>query len=380
MAARRCLKLTKGLGPKFEAALDEASSTMTAAGLLNLGSHKKSINRDDDLSPAAAEHQNSRTMPLMGAVRRALACFEAKEGPSSSFQGQAKLFSRKGPESTNANTHGRDRPPPALALKRGQAAGLRTLIALLDDSWSQLFDGDHEPGDEKDSEGVGNTRGTKLNHGAMTATEYAPDNAASEYAGPLSVIVASTADFLFPALASISECRDAPEHMACENIDDEESKGMHQDGATNESIEETGAARKASETSALLSTLGQAANAFATQYFSAANNTTSDISSDNKNSSSHGSIDENRGDNVTLGKAESIRIDEESNVARSLNRRSRGAWLRCLRAFLHATADRNLPVNPSIFAGQPSSGSVGSSTSDAANNGKVCLSQCPRKF
>jgi hypothetical protein len=77
-------------------------------------------------------------------------------------------------------------------------------------------------------------------------------------------------------------------------------------------------------------------------------------------------------------------VDDRLNAPPSVDPRSRGAWLRCLKAFLLAAADRNLPTNPAIFVGpsasnQSSSGSVGSSEKDMAITGKVCLSQHPRK-
>jgi len=425
VAARRCLKLTKGLGPKFEAALDEAASS--AAGSSRHDSQKKSSNQGDK-TPAAAEPQVSSTMPLMGAARRALACFEERERPSSSssVQGQATLFSRREAGSTSAITSSRDRAPPALALKRGQAAGLRRLVTLLDDSWSQLY-GNKNQSNSSDAHDLSCTderQVTEQGQDAKIATGTAPDNTAPEIAGLLSSLVASVTDFLFPALAAGTTARSG--------LEDEESKCLLESEATHEGT--AAHSHKTSENAALLSTLGQAADAFAAHYFSTAGSSTrtttgcccNDQSSggnpnidrvscsslncstyaagsstrtttgcccnDQSSSSSSSSSGNPNIDRVscsslkcsTYGSSNNAHVDDRLNAPPSVDPRSRGAWLRCLKAFLLAAADRNLPTNPAIFVGsieskQSSSGSVGSSETDMAITGKVCLSQHPRK-
>lgn len=381
MAARRCLKLTKGLGPKFEAALDEAASS--AAGSSRHDSQKKSSNQGDK-TPAAAEPQVSSTMPLMGAARRALACFEERERPSSSssVQGQATLFSRREAGSTSAITSSRDRAPPALALKRGQAAGLRRLVTLLDDSWSQLY-GNKNQSNSSDAHDLSCTderQVTEQGQDAKIATGTAPDNTAPEIAGLLSSLVASVTDFLFPALAAGTTARSG--------LEDEESKCLLESEATHEGT--AAHSHKTSENAALLSTLGQAADAFAAHYFSTAGSstlTTTGCCCNDQSSGGNPDIDRVSCSSLkcsTYGSSNNAHVDDRLNAPPSVDPRSRGAWLRCLKAFLLAAADRNLPTNPAIFVGsieskQSSSGSVGSSETDMAITGKVCLSQHPRK-
>ena len=323
-------------------------------------------------------------MPLMGAARRALACFEERERPSSSssVQGQATLFSRREAGSTSAITSSRDRAPPALALKRGQAAGLRRLVTLLDDSWSQLY-GNKNQSNSSDAHDLSCTderQVTEQGQDAKIATGTAPDNTAPEIAGLLSSLVASVTDFLFPALAAGTTARSG--------LEDEESKCLLESEATHEGT--AAHSHKTSENAALLSTLGQAADAFAAHYFSTAGSstrTTTGCCCNDQSSGGNPNIDRVSCSSLncsTYGSSNNAHVDVRSNASPYLDPRSRGAWLRCLKAFLLAAADRNLPTNPAIFVGsieskQSSSGSVGSSETDMAITGKVCLSQHPRK-